>query len=51
MDHGYGWIVENGLMESKRNGKAILPVELVDILDTINQHKAVKTGLRNAKYN
>ena len=37
---GHGWIAENGLMELKWSGKDILPVELVDILDTIDQDEA-----------
>lgn len=38
---GHGWIVaENGLMEPKWSAKAILPVELIDILETIDQEEA-----------
>jgi len=36
----HGWIVKNGLMEPKWSGKTILPVDLVDILDTIDHDEA-----------
>ena len=34
---GYGWTNENGLLEPKRSGNHVLPVERVDILETIEQ--------------
>ena len=36
---GHGWTVEDGQIEPKWTGKNVLPTELVDILETLNQEK------------
>ena len=36
---GHGWTVEDGQIRPKWTGKNVLPTELVDILETLNQEE------------